>query len=122
MNSIQDGCKTDKDCMYSVGIGLGGFDVDRDLPDTHGQPEKSLVRHLCKSGLTAEEIKNLILEIRKRAYLRRFALKLGKTDATVDSSLMQRLFALVEQGAQFDAICKQLAELPTTGYLDSLGL
>lgn len=112
---------TDKDCMYAVGLQIGGFLVDSTLPDTPGQPEKSLARYLCRQGFSPEEIAAIILRLRYSMYLRAVSIAVGHTtgDITDPTSLQTvSLFFTQKKPVQDCAAAIRNHDL----YADALGL
>lgn len=112
--------KTDKDCMYAVGLKVGGFIVDMSLPtEAIGQPEKSLVRHLCRIGFEEPEIVGFINDLRWRAYLRAISLEFGLRGKDIsDQHVVTNIRHFFEHRVPAAQVAQQMQE----PYFDSMGL
>lgn len=112
--------KTDKDCMYAVGLKVGGFTVDMSLPtEAIGQPEKSLVRHLCRIGFEEPEIVDFIHDLRWRAYLRAISLGFGLRGRDVSE---QQAVTQIRQFYDHRVPATQVVQKMQQPYFDSMGL
>lgn len=112
--------KTDKDCMYSVGLKVGGFTVDMSLPaEAIGQPEKSLARHLCRIGFEEPEIVDFIKDLRWRAYLRTISLEFGLRGRDIKN---EKIVSQIRQFYDYRVPAIQAAQQMQEPYFESMGL
>ncbi len=117
----QDEGFTDKDCMYAVALQIGGFRMDSTLPDTPGQPEKSLVRYLCRQGFSPKEIAGIILRLRYSMYLRAVSIAVGVTTGDITDPLSLETVSLFFKQQKPVEDCAAAVLNPDL-YADSLGL